>query len=548
MRLRRHRSQLPALLALGVLCVALNYCLSRTAVGHVTAGVPADHVAIEELRFQTSAAVSSMLIGGFAFMMALFYLVNNADPEIRMYSWKVISSTVNIFSAVLIFAAINRLVKHLLLDGAHEDHMRIDGYTVGVDFAQMLAWIGAMLFVLWYAARRARQLYEKKDCEHAAHKHHLDVKCWAMLFAHTAGFAAINCFGVLQQGFFSQSPMRAFLVVPLTAASLSLLFWILGRIGRALRRRRMLQLGAHFFQLWEDEAEEAENDTAALALSFLTCQALRFQTGGVLPDLEGEEPPATPSGFLLACSLLFAAIAVVSVFCLELKHEALKARPYLHRSSEVFQLVCCMCCAWCSYYGMKRLVFSLQRHDGEEDQTMTEEVLRIVLAVLLSFCAFLLIFALNWIVDREKMLEAKEAELMAQARAAGKVVKVYSGVDHSGIQLLRSKSGNTEIKSTALQRKLVLQGSMTLIKAMAILVGFSWEQAFDLSVNQTCAQFTYISTAWAELLFAALMVAMVLPAWRLYILPNAEGHPRISSVDSEMCSSRWSSRQVSKDL
>lgn len=32
-----------------------------------------------------------------------------------------------------------------------------------------------------------------------AHRHELDVKCWAMLFAHVAGFAAINCFGDLQQ-------------------------------------------------------------------------------------------------------------------------------------------------------------------------------------------------------------------------------------------------------------------------------------------------------------------------------------------------------------
>ena len=32
-----------------------------------------------------------------------------------------------------------------------------------------------------------------------AHRHELDVKCWAMLFAHVSGFAAINCFGDLQQ-------------------------------------------------------------------------------------------------------------------------------------------------------------------------------------------------------------------------------------------------------------------------------------------------------------------------------------------------------------
>ena len=36
-----------------------------------------------------------------------------------------------------------------------------------------------------------------------------------------------------------------------------------------------------------------ENDIAALCLSFLICQSLRYHTGGHLPDPEGNEPPAT---------------------------------------------------------------------------------------------------------------------------------------------------------------------------------------------------------------------------------------------------------------
>ena len=35
---------------------------------------------------------------------------------------------------------------------------------------------------------------------------------------------------------------------------------------------------------------------AALCLSFLICQSLRFHTGGQLPDPEGNEPPLTRSG------------------------------------------------------------------------------------------------------------------------------------------------------------------------------------------------------------------------------------------------------------
>eukprot|EP00437_Effrenium_voratum_P060536 CAMPEP_0181511774 /NCGR_PEP_ID=MMETSP1110-20121109/61615_1 /TAXON_ID=174948 /ORGANISM="Symbiodinium sp., Strain CCMP421" /LENGTH=87 /DNA_ID=CAMNT_0023641537 /DNA_START=1 /DNA_END=261 /DNA_ORIENTATION=- len=76
-----------------------------------------------------------------------------------------------------------------------------------------------------------------------------------------------------------------------------------------------------------------------------------------------------------------------------------------------------------------------------------------------------------------------------------------------------------------LEQKIVLQGSDTLIKAMAILVGFSWEQAFEGCVSKTCERLTTIPSYWAEVLLAALLGAMILPAWRLYILPNCEKHP-----------------------
>lgn len=44
-----------------------------------------------------------------------------------------------------------------------------------------------------------RRCWSSSFLHEGTHRHELDVKSWAMLFAHVAGFAAINCFGDLQQ-------------------------------------------------------------------------------------------------------------------------------------------------------------------------------------------------------------------------------------------------------------------------------------------------------------------------------------------------------------
>jgi len=57
-----------------------------------------------------------------------------------------------------------------------------------------------------------------------------------------------------------------------------------------------------FEEMWDENAEEAENEVGGLSLSFITVQAIRFWLTisdtypiGVLPNIEGQEINATSS-------------------------------------------------------------------------------------------------------------------------------------------------------------------------------------------------------------------------------------------------------------
>merc|ERR1719223_2403897 len=158
--------------------------------------------------------------------MATFYLTNNEDEDIRKASWQVLSTTISIFSAVLLFHGVNGTLSWFFLSSLEGfDRQKAE---ICLSFAHALFWYMLMQLALaWLTGavtisellgemkhESDSESDEEREREHNAlsrptnivelHKKQeaeLNLKSWAVLLGHITGFACINCFGTLQQRF-----------------------------------------------------------------------------------------------------------------------------------------------------------------------------------------------------------------------------------------------------------------------------------------------------------------------------------------------------------
>jgi len=419
----------------------------------------------EEAPSPVAISISVMLLGNIGFQMMLFYLVNWPDPDIRRYSWKVISDTISIFCAVLLFQACNGVVEDYVMKGGTEM------WEVMVDIMQLVFWLTSLQIVLALASGAVQELIGGAEPE--LEKVKLNLKSWSVLFAHLSGFSSINAWGSVQQKLLNGSPAMALLAVPLGFFGLWGTFHGWDKIRQYIST---MDDGEEdeFEVLWDEFTEEAENDVAGLSLSFLTVQALRFHLGGFLPNQEGgetKEQEVSHMGeqwhHLLLSSIVFFILSMIPLL-LEQRMEpeegtlALRAIEFLNNYFNFGT-------AWCCFYGTKWYIASLQLFTQEA-------LLLVVIALFLSAASFSFIFVLDKIEDNHVF--GKDSEMTEE------VVE-------------------------------------KLIAALAMLIGFSWEQCFDTAVSVVAASTREsCPPAICKLILSMVLVAIVFPAWRVYILPT----------------------------
>jgi len=402
-----------------------------------------------------NAGISVMLLGSIGFMMSLFYLTNLKDPQLRKYSWLVISNTISIFCAVLFFQALNGFVDDLLKDSS-------ESLELEVDFVHFLVWFITLQCILALSAGAVALKLDATEEEEAFHEEgekHRKVKLHsnAILLGHLAGFAAINAFGVLQQQVWRNS-LCIFLVFPVTWAVIhfcgKVTQWIRYELSKADSDVSEAEIE------WDEVTTETEDDIIGLAASFMLCQFFRYLWSGILPNEEGIEDHEVLRSHK-TYQVLLLLLSGCLVICLEMFRILFHSHKFQGFQAQ-FQNVSAMCFAWCLFYSSDWFV---SRNFFPTKHGMMKEI---CLSLFVTIVALALIFILDVIADWD---------------ATGKEIdNAVRGV----------------------------------IKAIAVLIGFSWEKGFDVAVDGL-AQDDYKSVT--KMILAVVLGVMVLPAWRWYILP-----------------------------
>jgi len=474
--------------------------------------------------------MSKVLLGSFALVMLIIYFVNWEDDDVKLYSWMMVSNTICIFVAVLIFSCIHEFV--LASVGAEDLHS--SGWYIVMVYAMLVAWYvmlnvivalianeiwpfphdGALDEEVWVIADPLRADYgkrvpqgivpsetvrseEKKNvvthddgaevfvekAPWARHRVERWLTCWATLLAHMTGFAAINAGGTLQHmHLFSGSPALVLLAVVINTIFLVLLFQLFGWLrGLAVMADGVESEGETMFK---EHVEEAENDIASLSISFLMVQALRFVITGTLPNKEGidhevHEQPAPICILLAGCC--FAIVTYVMMFVMGSHHNGHGDAHATWRVKvvAVSQSVFGMMFAWCVLFATRGLMYAspVLQSIGAGPDTMQG---RILAAMIVSMGTMSFILVIDVIDDNsESFARRLSLDSVLSGRAQKRAVQSF-------------------------------------VLAISILVGFSWEHCIDFGLA-SLSSLTDHPTGM-KLVFTSVVFFILIPAWRKHIL------------------------------
>mmetsp|Transcript_33227 Transcript_33227/g.72499 ORF Transcript_33227/g.72499 Transcript_33227/m.72499 type:complete len:516 (+) Transcript_33227:29-1576(+) len=413
-----------------------------------------------------SAAVSMMLVGAVVFNICLFYLFNFPDVDIRAQSWKVLSMTVSIFSAVLLYTSMKALLMEVL---------SVSSGTIGRTILNL-----ALFLVLFVTLQVALFFLKRKD-------QRMQLAAASRLVAHLAGFSAMYGFAGLQT--FLEGSRSNLLSAILTTAAATVSTVGLALIASTVRNQiAMADDGVidDDEEEWMDEVRDAENDVLSLSLGFLVMQCVRCYIAG---ELQPYKPPDQPlpeitqakTNQLLLWGTFFAGMTFISTWLV----------GRLKRYEE----------------GSGGTTFSATQSDHAVDGLAAVRYAKVGQNVFAMAMAWTFLFWGEW-----------------QIYTAGFNGQRITGCLFLALGLLCLSLVFVFVLDAAADREMLDPEALrSLILALGVLVGISWEKAFHVSVEEVA----HIGTVWGLdraltcHMLGVSLAFLVIPAWRFYILPRS---------------------------
>jgi len=468
-----------ALVAAVLLGACRMVAASTEPVDHTSVHNVLDHSSMtseeihEEMLHSEDRGIALMTLTSLGIVMGVFYLVKSENTQMRVISWKVISSTISIIIAVMLFKAPNTLLEQLVYEH-HEDNLIL---VLLPAIAQLFCWLALLRLSLAVIVRTYKSRADLHSAEHVYEELEVNLMSVAQLLGHVSAFAAILVFNIVQDMIAEHIESRALAFLALLCVPLGI--WIganfLSIASRITEQYApgMREIDHRAQECCSEIIVEVEDDLVGLVVSYQFVRAILLSITGSLPDREGAEPERAlmghkDSGELLALGIVTGGLLLFNVMLrLPGTVRRFQGRPtvqeQLRRVKMQMGLVVPMATAWC-------------------------------MANLLYWCAAL-IFS-----------EHKGMRRMTYYAVASTIL---------GLGLIFLLKRLTRVKERSVKKAVLRE-----IKALALLISFAWERHVDHGVKSLVEGLGETGVILSQLVRLVLLAILVAPAWRWYVLPT----------------------------
>eukprot|EP00746_Dinoflagellata_sp_MGD_P162513 gnl/MRDRNA2_/MRDRNA2_90105_c0_seq1.p1 gnl/MRDRNA2_/MRDRNA2_90105_c0~~gnl/MRDRNA2_/MRDRNA2_90105_c0_seq1.p1 ORF type:complete len:604 (+),score=68.02 gnl/MRDRNA2_/MRDRNA2_90105_c0_seq1:81-1892(+) len=333
---------------------------------------------VPEAPSATSTAVALMLVGMLAMGMSIFYFVNYPDPDIQQTTWTILSSTISLFCAVLIFSALKAVMAITLGEkvGPHAHHHTTNWYSVVFSFAH---------FILTYALNQLMLWWNKEK--------NFPLKAWATIGGHMTAFAAIESFGNLYHYKFASSWHSGCIVLVMAGMTVISLWVFSGNVHEKMTvaaRSKEQQI------LFLEVCDEAGREYVSLTIGFLISMLIRHAITTELPPIHGSPRNKTQMqiGILFVWCIAF--VLSLMIFAYAARRTMKETSGLASNVAHLVQSILSMSGGWCLLsWGQWLFWSSVGESMGESDKMQA----RMIMAIAFSAVVLSSIFIFDFIAD-----------------------------------------------------------------------------------------------------------------------------------------------------